>query len=296
LYESECNAPIGDANWRKKLDHEIWLSRYEFGRIARGEVFVEEMVQLSADEYLEKSTLREPGTKPRMSAAQMRKVTRKICPDIAICGDAHQMVSSMRYEEAFELFREAAKIGSPEGMFNVGQCFLIGRGVSRDFEKAKEWLLKASKSRELKRPPELEALFASLGAPHLGVGEALHQLGLSAETGVFGPIDHVSAANFYRQACEFNQPGSLHNLAIKYLNGVGVPYNPKEAVQLLLRASNHPYVKHTPQRIFKRLHKPPCTHKVQNTTRFIHTCHSVMSNKSQEGRLTLNSPFPGTIE
>jgi hypothetical protein len=248
LYESESKTPIDvGLDWRQKLNHEIWISRLECSRIERGEESIEEMVQLSPDEVLKRIELSR-NRRSGKTAAQIRNSNRSVAPHLANCGDAHQRMSEMRFEEAFQLFLNAAKGGSSEGMFNVGLMFSYGKGVKRDFTKAMEWLKKASSAPNPKNSPFTALMTAAGGAKYLrlGVGEAFHQLALFAESGIGGPIDHPSAANYYQQAIDINgNPSSMHNLAQKYMYGIGVPSDLKMATELLLRAASH-HDNHTP--------------------------------------------------
>ena len=86
---------------------------------------------------------------------------REIFIDFANDGDSNAQFNvglcyynEGNYSAAVNWFRKAAQGGVADAMHNLGCCYAMGLGVSRDFEKAKYWLGKATfrghpQSREL---------------------------------------------------------------------------------------------------------------------------------------------------
>ena len=50
------------------------------------------------------------------------------------------------YKKAFELFSESAKKGFGKAMYNLGYCYLNGKGVDKDSNLAREWFEKAAEN------------------------------------------------------------------------------------------------------------------------------------------------------
>lgn len=69
----------------------------------------------------------------------------------AKCGES-QAVSAFgamlydykRYEEAFDVLTRAAELGDDYALFNLGECYFYGNGVTEDKQKAKELWMKAA--------------------------------------------------------------------------------------------------------------------------------------------------------
>ena len=47
-------------------------------------------------------------------------------------------------DKAVQLFYQAAQMGYAPAQYNLANCYIFGRGVSQDLEKAEPWLIKAS--------------------------------------------------------------------------------------------------------------------------------------------------------
>ena len=122
------------------------------------------------------------------------------------------------YEKAFKWTREAAKHGHVIALHNLGECYSIGAGVSRDHHEATKWFRKA----------------AEHGFAESQYGFYLCYLVVD-ETGEY---DRESA-KWLRAAAEQGHVGAQHTLGRRFYDGVldGIPRNIDECIKWLTKAS-----------------------------------------------------------
>ena len=65
-------------------------------------------------------------------------------------------------DKAFQLFHQAAQMGDASAQYNLANCYIFGRGVSQDLEKAEPWLIKASEQGFVDAIELLEWLYLKL--------------------------------------------------------------------------------------------------------------------------------------
>jgi len=82
---------------------------------------------------------------------------------------------------------EAARIGDPQAMSELGRRYLNGIGIKQDEDQALEWFLRAA---ELDEP------------------EAMYQLGFMFETGIRVKKDKAKAVWYYERAAELGHRGA----------------------------------------------------------------------------------------
>lgn len=157
-------------------------------------------------------------------------------------------------EKAFELYERAARLGTPDAMFNVFRFYLTGKGVKADPEKAKTWLDKAAAAGSIDAKKELAkvgrgayeapgrdltvAAFSAQAkkaystsvrlyrqAADLGNADAAVALGQHYAQGLGVPKDLKEAARLFRVAAEKGSPAGQAQLGFAYENGEGVPEN-----------------------------------------------------------------------
>ena len=105
------------------------------------------------------------------------------------------------YPEAVEWFQKAAKLGDTLGMFNLGQCCLVGLGTPKDLPNAQKYLRKA-----------YERGGATAGEAANGVGRAYFAQGCPVE-----------ANAWFQKAAEKDYDWGWYNLARNLLLGRGIP-------------------------------------------------------------------------
>lgn len=113
-----------------------------------------------------------------------------------------------RKELAFQLFEEAARLGLPEAMGNMGYCYSHGIGTERDYFKAERWFRKAAK---------------------LGDVESMKDLGDAYEYGHGVNKDLKKAFVWYQEAANKGNERAMLALGEKYRDGKGVDKDYKKA-------------------------------------------------------------------
>ena len=73
-------------------------------------------------------------------------------------------------------------------------------------------------------------------AAELGNRDALYHLGVLAETGVAMTLNYSEAARYYQAASDRGNTNAILALAKMYQDGLGVPKDPEQSKQLLLKA------------------------------------------------------------
>lgn len=132
-------------------------------------------------------------------------------------------------QKAIELYRQAAKQGSPEAMYKLYMVYRDGRGVSNNEEEAEQWLTKSAEA---------------------GYAWAQCELGYHFEYMDWGRYHETSHSNdmpvaiqWYRRSAEQNWPGGDYHLGLCYLEGKGVDKDEERGLNLIRKAAeqNHAY-------------------------------------------------------
>ena len=134
--------------------------------------------------------------------------------------------------------REAASAGDPKAMFEIGNRYAEGRGVTEDMAKAAEWYARAAeqglapaeyrignlheKGVGVTRDVAKAKTWYQLAAAQ-GNASAMHNLAVLFAMGADGTTDNESAARWFSQAAEVGVIDSQFNLAILAAKGVGIP-------------------------------------------------------------------------
>ncbi len=124
---------------------------------------------------------------------------------------------SVDYNKARELYTKAALAGHKQAMVQLAGLYFNGLGVSRDPQEALEWYKKAASLNER---------------------DALYQLGLLAETGVTMPLNLNEAMQFYKRAATLGNEKAMLALARIYQYGLAGNANPVEAQKLYQQLAN----------------------------------------------------------
>lgn len=149
--------------------------------------------------------------------------------------------------------REAAAKGDARALFEIGNRYMEGRGVTADFTKAAQWYdisagqgfapaqyrLGNFNEKGLGMPRDLDKAktWYQLSAQQ-GNASAMHNLAVLFATGANGAPDNASAARWFTQAAELGVKDSQFNLGILAAKGLGIPANLEESYKWFALAAN----------------------------------------------------------
>lgn len=150
--------------------------------------------------------------------------------------------------------RDAAANGDSKALFEIGNNYMDGRGVSNDFAKAAEWYNLAAergfapaqyrignfyeKGLGLTRDLAKAKTYYQLAAEQ-GNASAMHNLAVLFAAGTDGVApDNEAAARWFTQAAELGVKDSQFNLGILSAKGVGLPQNLEESYKWFAIAAN----------------------------------------------------------
>jgi TPR repeat protein/serine/threonine protein kinase len=158
---------------------------------------------------------------------------------------------------AIPSFEQAAALGEPRAMLELGKIYSSGDGVGKDAAKAAGWYRKAADLGNASAMVFLGALYAQgAGVPKdlaeaakwlrkaadAGNAVAMDGLGQMYSNGQGLPVDAAQAVTWYRKAIENNNAPAMYHLGLLLENGSGpVAKNPTEAMQLFQRAASAGY-------------------------------------------------------
>ncbi len=120
-------------------------------------------------------------------------------------------------DDNLAVLRSAADAGDLRGMFALGNRFLHGQGVERDFQ---------------------QALIYFRAAADQGFAPAQNQLGAMYERGLGVPKDYLGAMNYFRAAAEQGYPLAQYNVGRLYDAGLGTRVDNQRAYDWFRKAAN----------------------------------------------------------
>jgi len=139
--------------------------------------------------------------------------------------------------------REAAEMGDPLALFEIGNRYADGRGVPANPEIAAEWYEMAAelglavaqykvagfyeKGIGVERDVSVAESWYRQAAAQGNAG-AMHNLGVLLAMGANGTTDNEEAARWFMQAAEFGVPDSQFNMGILTAKGIGMRQNLEE--------------------------------------------------------------------
>jgi len=152
-----------------------------------------------------------------------------------------------------EPLRDAAAKGDSKALFEIGDRYMDGRGVTSDYAKAAGWYnLSAERgfapaqyrignfyekglgvTRDLAKAKTYYQLAAEQGN-----ASAMHNLAVLFAAGTNGAPDNESAARWFTKAAELGVKDSQFNLAILSAKGLGVPQSLEESYKWFALAAN----------------------------------------------------------
>jgi TPR repeat protein len=121
-------------------------------------------------------------------------------------------------EESIQLLTPQAERGDGEAALVLGNMYLYGRGVARDYPPAKKWLDIAAKD---------------------GHSDALFNLGAIYDKALGVDRDAPQAVKWFTLAADQRDPEAQLNLALFYIKGDGVAKDVATAEQWLQRSANN---------------------------------------------------------
>jgi serine/threonine protein kinase len=124
--------------------------------------------------------------------------------------------SQGQLSEAVALFRQAAELGEPGAMAELGESYRTGEGVTQDDIQAILWFHRAAGT---------------------GNSFAMVALGYMYSQGDGVTASDEEAVKWYQKAADRDNPAGIYDLANMYENGLGVPRSLEKATQLYQRAA-----------------------------------------------------------
>ena len=188
----------------------------------------------------------ESAAQTQLAALALQGIT-----DAPLNGLHHPADQPANYEQAESWCRQAVAAGSAEAMALLAYILTEGPADRRD-PAAGERLFRQSaqagcphgqlglavallRSGDAANLSQIQSLLHAAAAADLGM--AHHLLGVLAETGAAGQVDHTQAATRYRQAADLGHAPAQLRYAFALLDGRGVPRDPFAAETLLRRAA-----------------------------------------------------------
>jgi TPR repeat protein len=120
-------------------------------------------------------------------------------------------------DDNLNVLRSAADAGDLRGLFGLGNRFLHGQGVERDYQQALSYFRAAADQ---------------------GFAPAQNQLGVMYERGLGMPKDYLGAMNYFRQAADQGYPLAEYNVGRLYDAGLGTRVDNQRAFDWFRKAAN----------------------------------------------------------
>lgn len=121
------------------------------------------------------------------------------------------------FATAFEKFMQAADTGNRDAMFNIGNMYFNGQGVSKSVPTALEWWKKAADAGQTRALVNLGAIYVrGLGIkknPSLGV-------------------------SYLQKAAKLGNTNAMYSLGNMHIKGDGVPKSQSKGIEYIERAAN----------------------------------------------------------
>lgn len=174
-----------------------------------------------------KKELETPKEPPRPVANRMEEAKR-------INQEGLELDKQKNYVGSFPKFLQAAQMGLPIAMYNVGYAYQHGEGTPVDKDKAFYWVSRSAEE---------------------GVKEGICQLGYFYMNGIGTKQDYQKAAEYFRKAEAQNYSVAIYNLGYLHENGRGMPVDKATALEYYRRAKElgHTLAKENYERLQKEL-------------------------------------------
>jgi TPR repeat protein len=154
---------------------------------------------------------------------------------------------------AMELYAQAARGGSPHGMYLMGVLYLLGEGVAANDAQAARWFQQAAERGHVEAQARLgdmllhgrgaqkddrQAFHWLMKAGQAGNANAQFWVGAMYDGGQGMPKDDGAAVQWYRRAAEQNDPDAMAQLGLHLRTGKGVARDPVAAMQWFRKAAD----------------------------------------------------------
>ena len=126
--------------------------------------------------------------------------------------DGKNAYESGDFQTAFAEWESLALNGNSEAQAALGNLYLSGKGVDRNYELALKWTLLAANQGDVTGEFNLGSMYAK------GIGVSQN---------------YNEAVHWFHKAAEKNDAMSRYNLALLYSRGLGVKQNDEEALYML---------------------------------------------------------------
>ncbi len=168
----------------------------------------------------------------------------------SICNKAQELYESKDYSHAFYLFQIATEKGLPAAQNGLGNCYLGGKGVEKNLNKAADWYTYAAEQGNANAQYNLGLFFYLktaenddefikwfTKAANQGHAKAQYSLGVCYEYGYGVRIDLAKATELYTLAAERGVKRAQCNLGVCYIYGNGVEKSITKAVEWFKKAA-----------------------------------------------------------
>jgi TPR repeat protein len=147
-------------------------------------------------------------------------VVKEVKTDIKAGGtkfdEAMSLYHDEQYDKAIPIFEALAKENHAGAQFQLGACYLLGRGFPEDEVKASKWVLMAAEQ---------------------GHAQAQWNLGTAYQMGMGVPEDITKAAEWFLKAAEQGYTHAQDSIGYAYENGCGVPKDYAKAAEWYRKAA-----------------------------------------------------------
>ncbi len=159
---------------------------------------------------------------------------------------------------AMKLYAQAARLGDPNGMYNLGVAHEGGEGLPENPRLALSWYLKAAAAGSARgyysageayldgdgtRVDTAKGVAMLRKAIEMGSADAMNEMGRLHSEGAGGVrLDHAEALKLYSAAAANDLPAGMSNLGVVHHNGEGVPVNYTQAMHWFQLAADRGYL------------------------------------------------------
>jgi TPR repeat protein len=152
--------------------------------------------------------------KGRKVAMRLRFASAIAAVALLACGSP---ALAQNTDDNLSVLRSAADAGDMRGQFAMGNRFLHGQGVERDYQQALAYFRAAADQ---------------------GFAPAQNQLGVMYERGLGVPKDYLGAMNYFRQAADQGYALAQYNVGRLYDAGLGTRTDFQRAFEWFMKAAN----------------------------------------------------------
>eukprot|EP00288_Rhodomonas_lens_P018870 CAMPEP_0177698976 /NCGR_PEP_ID=MMETSP0484_2-20121128/5336_1 /TAXON_ID=354590 /ORGANISM="Rhodomonas lens, Strain RHODO" /LENGTH=365 /DNA_ID=CAMNT_0019210121 /DNA_START=29 /DNA_END=1122 /DNA_ORIENTATION=+ len=200
LWETTMGKTMNQIHAFKKRCPEVWEEEEKCRMDQVANMAIDEwraMVDETDDEEVEHKRAQDPDLQKKQAISHY---------NLGMCYENGYGVEGVDIGKAFTHYRLSAELGHPEGMCNVGCCYLEGHGCAYDEAKGFRWIQKAAEA---------------------GSFEGSLNLGLCYRRGVGVPVNQQLAVHFFNASAVNKHPDGMYAMAMCHQQGyAGLTPNP----------------------------------------------------------------------